>query len=169
MQNTEFSCSGTQVHTEPKTGAHGTNKRCLYCLSHWARLTTNNSIQTSSRGGARPSPPLPPHRRNATLLFFEQINDFLEQHINKLRYDRFEQAVQQSFEAVKPNHESWIGAKEEAGSFLRQWYRTTHGVNSFSNAEVGSGGSRRGGGGSEVGGGDGGGGVLGTCFVLVRC
>lgn len=67
----------------------------------------------------------------------EQINDFLEQHINKLRYDRFEQAVQQSFEAVKPNHESWIGAKEEAGSFLRQWYRTTHGVNSFSNAEVG--------------------------------
>ncbi|CAB1117299.1 unnamed protein product [Ectocarpus sp. CCAP 1310/34] len=63
------------------------------------------------------------------------INDFLEQHINKLRYDRFEQAVQQSFEAVKPNHESWIGAKEEAGSFLRQWYRTTHGVNSFSNAE----------------------------------
>ena len=44
--------------------------------------------------------------------------------------------MQQSFEAVKPNHESWIGAKEEAGSFLRQWYRTTHGVNSFSNAEV---------------------------------
>lgn len=70
------------------------------------------------------------------LWYNEQINDFLEQHINKLRYDRFEQAVQQSFEAVKPNHESWIGAKEEAGSFLRQWYRTTHGVNSFSNAEV---------------------------------
>lgn len=76
----------------------------------------------------RPSPDSTRHN--------EQINDFLEQHINKLRYDRFEQAVQQSFEAVKPNHESWIGAKEEAGSFLRQWYRTTHGVNSFSNAEV---------------------------------
>ncbi|CAM9868270.1 unnamed protein product [Discosporangium mesarthrocarpum] len=45
------------------------------------------------------------------------------------------QAVQQSFESLKANHESWLSAKEEAGSFLRQWYRTTHGVNSFSNAE----------------------------------
>ena len=88
----------------------------------------------------RTSPPLPPPPP-------QQINDFLEQHINKLRYDRFEQAVQQSFEAVKPNHESWIGAKEEAGSFLRQWYRTTHGVNSFSNAEVWGRGGAGGGGG----------------------
>ncbi|CAM9520062.1 unnamed protein product, partial [Phaeothamnion confervicola] len=63
------------------------------------------------------------------------INDFLEQHINKLRYDRFEQAVSHAFKNVRVSHDSWVAAKEEAGTFLRQWYRTTHGVNSFSNAE----------------------------------
>lgn len=29
----------------------------------------------------------------------------------------------------------WDDVKEEVGSFLKQWYRNTHGVNSASNAE----------------------------------
>ncbi len=67
------------------------------------------------------------------------INDFLEQHINKIRYDKFQAAVQEAFANVKEKgldkHAGWAAAKDEVGASLRQWYRNTHGVNSFSNAE----------------------------------
>jgi interferon-induced GTP-binding protein Mx1 len=67
------------------------------------------------------------------------VNDFLEQHINKLRYDRFEAAVTSAFEGLNAKgvekSSGWLQAKDEVGTSLRQWYRATHGVNSFSNAE----------------------------------
>ncbi|CAM9610022.1 unnamed protein product [Chrysoparadoxa australica] len=62
------------------------------------------------------------------------INDFLEAHINKLRYDRFEGAVRAAFKDLKSDG-NWNVAKEHASASLKQWYRGTHGVNSFSNAE----------------------------------
>ena len=63
------------------------------------------------------------------------INDFLIQHINKIRYDRFEAAVEGGFRAVKSSTDSWDDVKGEVEEYMKEWYRTTHGVNSASNAE----------------------------------
>lgn len=63
------------------------------------------------------------------------INDFLTQHINKIRYDRFESAVENAFRTVKAGTESWDSVKEEVAGNMKSWYRHTHGVNSASNAE----------------------------------
>ncbi|KAG5184845.1 Mx2, Mx-like dynamin-related GTPase [Tribonema minus] len=67
------------------------------------------------------------------------VNDFLEQHINKLRYDRFETAVAAAFQELQgkatADKAGWAAAKENVGQALRRWYRATHGVNSASNAE----------------------------------
>lgn len=70
------------------------------------------------------------------------INEFLQAHINKLRYDRFEAAVEASFAVVASegsstggNNSSWQATKEHVASSLRTWYRDAHGVSSSANAE----------------------------------
>lgn len=68
------------------------------------------------------------------------INEFLQAHINKLRYDRFEAAVEASFAVVGSgsgtgSNASWQATKEHVGSSLRTWYRDAHGVSSSANAE----------------------------------
>ena len=64
------------------------------------------------------------------------INDFLQAHINKLRYDRFDMAIERAFGSLQSaTADSWSAAKEEVASSLRTWYRQTHGVDSGANAE----------------------------------
>ena len=63
------------------------------------------------------------------------VNDFLQAHINKLRHDRFQKAVNGAFAKTKASHDSWSAAKEEVAAHLKTWYRATHGVNSAANAE----------------------------------
>lgn len=66
------------------------------------------------------------------------INEFLQAHINKLRYDRFESSVDSAFSGTA-NHSnqsgSWQATKEHVGASLRSWYRAAHGVSSSANAE----------------------------------
>uniref|UniRef100_A0A7S2V271 PDZ domain-containing protein n=1 Tax=Fibrocapsa japonica TaxID=94617 RepID=A0A7S2V271_9STRA len=62
------------------------------------------------------------------------VNDFLQQNVNKIRHNRFQAAVEQAF-AIAASAENRHRAKEEIASFMKQWYRQTHGVNSSSNAE----------------------------------
>ena len=69
-------------------------------------------------------------------LGFITINDFLQAHINKLRYDRFDMAIERAFGSLQSaTADSWSAAKEEVASSLRTWYRQTHGVDSGANAE----------------------------------
>jgi len=66
------------------------------------------------------------------------INEFLQAHINKLRYDRFESSVDAAFRGTayeKPGSGSWQATKEHVGASLRSWYRSAHGVSSSANAE----------------------------------
>jgi len=66
------------------------------------------------------------------------INEFLQAHINKLRYDRFEFAVDLSFHGRSSESGgtgSWQATKEHIGASLRSWYRSAHGVSSSANAE----------------------------------
>jgi len=66
------------------------------------------------------------------------INEFLQAHINKLRYDRFESSVDDAFRGTMLDNSgsgSWQATKEHVGASLRSWYRTAHGVTSSANAE----------------------------------
>ncbi|KAJ8599711.1 hypothetical protein CTAYLR_004743 [Chrysophaeum taylorii] len=71
------------------------------------------------------------------------INDFLQAHINKLRYDRFEAAVEMAFVGVgqgganQPGVQggSWEATKQHVAMSIRNWYRESHGVSSAANAE----------------------------------
>lgn len=66
------------------------------------------------------------------------INAFLQAHINKLRYDRFEGSVDAAFSGTANDSMgsgSWQATKEHVGASLRSWYRSAHGVSSSANAE----------------------------------
>jgi interferon-induced GTP-binding protein Mx1 len=66
------------------------------------------------------------------------INEFLQAHINKLRYDRFESSVDAAFSGTANDNRgsgSWQATKEHVGASLRAWYRSAHGVSSSANAE----------------------------------
>jgi interferon-induced GTP-binding protein Mx1 len=66
------------------------------------------------------------------------INEFLQAHINKLRYDRFETSVDDAFRGTIldiSGSGSWQAAKEHVGASLRSWYRSAHGVSTSANAE----------------------------------
>jgi interferon-induced GTP-binding protein Mx len=54
------------------------------------------------------------------------MNDFLQQQVNKLKVDRFNQAVDSCFENAKTPASDWAGLKEEIYVSMRQWYRQTH-------------------------------------------
>ena len=50
------------------------------------------------------------------------INDFLQAHINKLRYDRFDMAIERAFGSLQSaTADSWSAAKVEVASSLRTW------------------------------------------------
>uniref|UniRef100_A0A7S3JVN6 Dynamin-type G domain-containing protein n=1 Tax=Aureoumbra lagunensis TaxID=44058 RepID=A0A7S3JVN6_9STRA len=62
------------------------------------------------------------------------INEFLQAHINKLRYDKFETAVDSAFAGDNGNA-SWDMAKQHVINALRTWYQNSHSVSSAANAE----------------------------------
>jgi len=80
------------------------------------------------------------------------INEFLQAHINKLRYDKFDTAVDAAFAATSSSsgsssqsssssqsgssaNQSWDASKQQIMANLRTWYQNSHSVSSFANAE----------------------------------
>ncbi len=63
------------------------------------------------------------------------LNEFLQQWVNKIRYDRFSKAVEQAFETSKNPASNWSGLKEEIYSSMRQWYRDTHAISARASAQ----------------------------------
>lgn len=63
------------------------------------------------------------------------MNDFLQQWVNKLRFDRFTKAVEESFESAKNPGSNWNGLKEEVFVNMRQWYRNTHAISAIASAQ----------------------------------
>jgi interferon-induced GTP-binding protein Mx1 len=63
------------------------------------------------------------------------MNDFLQQWVNKLRYDRFSEAVDGVFDTAKTPASNWQGLKEEVFVGMRQWYRNTHSVSAQASAQ----------------------------------
>jgi interferon-induced GTP-binding protein Mx1 len=62
------------------------------------------------------------------------LNEFLQQWVNKLRFDRFSKAVEGAFETAKNPASNWNGLKEEIFSSMRQWYRDTHAISALASA-----------------------------------
>lgn len=84
------------------------------------------------------------------------MNEFLQQWVNKLRYDRytfwvcyriihcspcggavicrFSEAVDEVFSELKSPANNWSAVKEEVFVEMRQWYRKTHSVSAEANA-----------------------------------
>jgi interferon-induced GTP-binding protein Mx1 len=62
------------------------------------------------------------------------LNDFLQQWINKLRYDRFSDAVDISFEHTKASPIEWDDLKTEIFDKMKSWYKSTHSVSPMANA-----------------------------------
>lgn len=54
------------------------------------------------------------------------LNDFLQQWVNKLRFDKFSEAVDNVFDVSVTPISNFQGLKEEVYDGLRTWYRTTH-------------------------------------------
>jgi interferon-induced GTP-binding protein Mx len=70
------------------------------------------------------------------------LNDFLQQWVNKLRFDGFSNAVDGVFDGLNPSAaaasgtNAWNAAtKDEVFIGLRQWYRQTHSVSAMANAQ----------------------------------
>lgn len=63
------------------------------------------------------------------------LNEFLQQWVNKLRYDRFSKAIDQSFDAAKTPVANWNSFKEEIFVNMRQWYRSTHAISAVASAQ----------------------------------
>lgn len=63
------------------------------------------------------------------------LNDFLQQWVNKLRFDRFSQAVDNVFDNAKNPATNWNGLKEEVFVGMRHWYRSTHSVSAAASAQ----------------------------------
>jgi interferon-induced GTP-binding protein Mx1 len=62
------------------------------------------------------------------------LNEFLQQWVNKLRFDRFSKAVEKSFENARNPATNWNGLKEEIYSSMRSWYRETHAISALASA-----------------------------------
>jgi hypothetical protein len=75
------------------------------------------------------------------------LNDFLQQWVNKLRFDRFSDAVDDCFDTIPAAQSSDVNAsaakssqafnemKEQVFENLRQWYRSTHSISALANAQ----------------------------------
>ncbi|RYH16365.1 hypothetical protein EON65_30225 [archaeon] len=63
------------------------------------------------------------------------MNDFLIQWVNKIKYDRFVRAVDQTFEHSQNPANIWTGLKEEIYNSMRSWYRTTHAISPQASAQ----------------------------------
>lgn len=63
------------------------------------------------------------------------MNDFLQQWVNKIRFDRFCEAVDLSFETTQLPASNWNGLKDDISNRLRSWYSYTHSVSSAASAQ----------------------------------
>lgn len=54
------------------------------------------------------------------------MNDFLQQRVNKLKFERFNEAVDVCFEMTKTPASNWSGLKDEVYANMKEWYRSTH-------------------------------------------
>jgi interferon-induced GTP-binding protein Mx1 len=63
------------------------------------------------------------------------MNDFLQQWVNKIRFDRFSSAVDVVFDNTKNPASNWAGLKEEVYAGMRHWYRSTHSVSAMASAQ----------------------------------
>jgi hypothetical protein len=55
------------------------------------------------------------------------LNEFLEQWVNKIRFDRFSAAVDKCFEdSNKGGQVRWTELKEDIFIGMSDWYRRTH-------------------------------------------
>eukprot|EP01038_Epipyxis_sp_PR26KG_P008636 gene8636-11672_t len=63
------------------------------------------------------------------------LNDFLQQWVNKIKIDRFSQAIDNCFDNVKSPGNNWNALKEEVFVNMRHWYRTTHSVSALASAK----------------------------------
>ena len=54
------------------------------------------------------------------------LNEFLEQWVNKIRFDRFSQAVDKCFDEAKSGQVRWAELKEDIFHGMSDWYRRTH-------------------------------------------
>lgn len=63
------------------------------------------------------------------------LNDFLQQWVNKLRYDRFAQAVDDALATAQNPVNNWNGIREEIYNYLRQWYRSNHAISTSASAQ----------------------------------
>ena len=78
------------------------------------------------------------------------LNDFLQQWVNKLRFDRFSDAVDDCFDSLAASPvatttqnannsnattANWTAAKDQVFQNLRQWYRSTHSISALANAQ----------------------------------
>lgn len=73
------------------------------------------------------------------LLFREKdpftLNEFLQQWVNKLRFDRFTKAVELTFDHAKSAPSNWGALKEEIFVSMRSWYRETHAISALASAQ----------------------------------
>jgi interferon-induced GTP-binding protein Mx1 len=63
------------------------------------------------------------------------LNDFLQQWVNKIRFDKFSTAVDTCFDNAKTPAKNWNGLKDEIFVGLKQWYRTTHAISPLASAQ----------------------------------
>lgn len=63
------------------------------------------------------------------------LNDFLQQWVNKIRFDRFSVAVEETFDKARSPSNNWGALKEEVFEGMRSWYRTTHCVSAIASAQ----------------------------------
>jgi interferon-induced GTP-binding protein Mx1 len=73
------------------------------------------------------------------LLFREKdpftLNEFLQQWVNKLRFDRFTKAVELTFDHANSAPSNWGALKEEIFVSMRSWYRETHAISALASAQ----------------------------------
>jgi interferon-induced GTP-binding protein Mx1 len=62
------------------------------------------------------------------------LNEFLQQWVNKLRFDRFADAVDDTFDDLKVGSD-WGVLKTEVAASLKKWYVETHSISALANAK----------------------------------
>lgn len=62
------------------------------------------------------------------------VNDFLQQWVNKLRFDKFSEVIDAVFDEAATPATNWNGLKDEVFRNIKQWYRSAHCVSTLSNA-----------------------------------
>lgn len=63
------------------------------------------------------------------------LNDFLQQWVNKMKYDKFVKALDNVVENSQNPANNWVGLKEEIYNNMRIWYRNTHAISAQASAQ----------------------------------